>query len=527
MKPLIDLSKIYIKQSFQQNNKKKRTSFSLITSLCVIALIVIFGLGFSFYSLANQLATIGQEKMILIVGSISASMFVLMFTLYQQQGFYYKTNDYDFLSSLPIKTSTVVLAKYISSYFLCLFYHTIFILPAFIVYFIFTPISFTAILYSIISLFFSPLYLLLISNVLTIIINLATARLKNKNIINSVFTMLFTLLIIVFVALGNNDSLTSFFSTGEISIWIKVLLPFLPPLFNAIVLNSFLQFLLFLAINLLAFGLAILLTSLTYKKINNFLFSSTSKKNKGPMQFIPRKVTRSLVKKDFMILINTPVYLVNCIMGAIMLVFFAVLYAVLAKNNGATASEAEIFVGLFALSGAMMISIVPPSAVSVNVEGEKLLSLKSLPIKFIDIVKSKLGFNILAYLPFILIANIIFFALIPTNFIIILLCLLVQITSLFLSAVVGLLLNLKFPLLKWSNVTQAVKQSMSMFVTMAIMMIFCGLPIFLFIFFAESILISLQIEIFFLIILCFYILALIAFVWILLSKGEKLYRKIQ
>ena len=124
MKPLIDLSKIYIKQSFQQNNKKKRTSFSLITSLCVIALIVIFGLGFSFYSLANQLATIGQEKMILIVGSISASMFVLMFTLYQQQGFYYKTNDYDFLSSLPIKTSTVVLAKYISSYFLCLFYHT-------------------------------------------------------------------------------------------------------------------------------------------------------------------------------------------------------------------------------------------------------------------------------------------------------------------------------------------------------------------------------------------------------------------
>ena len=203
MKPLIDLSKIYIKQSFQQNNKKKKTSFSLIASLCVIALIVIFGLGFSFYSLANQLATIGQEKMVLIVGSISASMFVLMFTLYQQQGFYYETNDYDFLSSLPIKTSTVVLAKYISSYFLCLFYHTIFILPAFVVYFIFTPISVTAILYSIISLFFSPLYLLLISNVLTIIINLATARLKNKNIINSVFTMLFTLLIIVFVALGN------------------------------------------------------------------------------------------------------------------------------------------------------------------------------------------------------------------------------------------------------------------------------------------------------------------------------------
>ena len=143
MKNLVNLSKIYLKQLLSQtfNSKRKQSKANVFLMMLFISLFVCFGLGYSFYSLGKTFYDANRPQMVLLVGLIASSIFVLFFTVYQQQGVYFKAKDYDFLASLPIKTHTVVFAKFISSYVLSLFYNFLFSLPIFIVYFIFLIIN--------------------------------------------------------------------------------------------------------------------------------------------------------------------------------------------------------------------------------------------------------------------------------------------------------------------------------------------------------------------------------------------------
>lgn len=59
-----------------------------------------------------------NDKNIRLIG---AGIFVLFFTVYQQQGVYFKTNDYEYLESLPIKKIEIVIAKFVSCYILSFF----------------------------------------------------------------------------------------------------------------------------------------------------------------------------------------------------------------------------------------------------------------------------------------------------------------------------------------------------------------------------------------------------------------------
>lgn len=529
MKNLVNLSKIYLKQLLSQtfNSKRKQSKANVFLMMLFISLFVCFGLGYSFYSLGKTFYDANRPQMVLLVGLIASSIFVLFFTVYQQQGVYFKAKDYDFLASLPIKTHTVVFAKFISSYVLSLFYNFLFSLPIFIVYFIFNGISIVGIIYALLSLFLTPSFIVLIGNILTILISLITYKLKNNNIISSVLTLVFVLIIFAFVFMGSNESLLNAFSSNEVSIWIKVLLPNIPFLFYAVTTGSFLQFFWFFLISVSSIGISVLILSLLYKKINNFVLGTgvKHKRKNTKILYKPNKLYLTLIKKEVKTILNSPVYFVNCVMGAILTVVFGILFGVMFK--GGEVEMVSIAVAIFSLCNAFAVGVAPPSAISINVEGENLYILKSLPIKFKDIAFSKLSFSILVYLPFILISNILFFSIIqPQDAMLIIISIILQLVGLVVVNIVGLLINLKFPKINWLNMTQAVKQSMSVFIMVIVDFAICLIPLILGIGFIDKIMQAIPLSLFLTICAIFYFLIGVIATILLAKNGEKLYDRI-
>lgn len=100
-----------------------------------------------------------------------------------------------------------------------------------------------------------------------------------------------------------------------------------------------------------------------------------------------------------------------------------------------------------------------------------------MPVSTKMIIDSKILLNLLIALPFYLITEIcmmlachfdpvqcVWFLVIPMVYIV-------------LSAVVGISMNLKFPVMNWENETAVVKQSMSVMLTMLINLFAYGIPI--------------------------------------------------
>ena len=527
MKNIINLTKIYTSSLFFQSfNSKKNSKSSIILVTLLVSILVCAGMGYSYYSLGESFKQLNQPQIILLLGLLSAGIFVLFFTVYQQQGVYFKTNDFEYLESLPIKKVEIVISKFFSSYLLSLFFHSIFLLPAYVVYFIYNPITAQSIIFALISFLFAPAFVNFIGNILTIIINFATGKLKNRNIITSILTLIFTLFLVITISMASNDTITNMFSNGQISIWIKIFLPYISTLYSAITTSSFLQFLLFVFISVLAIVLSILLLALTYKKLNTYILQSNTKikvKNKNDV-FKEKSVFKDLINKEFKFFINTPIYFVNCIMGAIMTVAVSIILALSFKSY---TEITNIAISIFTFINIMMIGVASPSSVSINVEGEKNYVVKSLPISFKTFAMSKIIFSIVLYLPFVILSNILFFAILqPNSIFIISLSIIIQFIALVMSSILGLLINLRFPNLKWINITQAVKQSLSTFVCLIINMIISCVPMITSFLLGEKLFNNFTLILIIAISAIVYLILLLIYVIILKRKGQKMFDKI-
>ena len=105
---------------------------------------------------------------------------------------------------------------------------------------------------------------------------------------------------------------------------------------------------------------------------------------------------------------------------------------------------------------------------SVSLEGKTINITKSLPISERDIFKSKIIYPYIIELPFVIISELIFFIIFKVNIIYILLIFSMSISSITLSSILGLVINLKYPKMNASNDTEVVKQSMSSMVAVFI-----------------------------------------------------------
>ena len=531
MKTLINLTLIYFKEQFNslinkklKGTKKQGNTKSTITTLLIMLLIS--GLfGFSLYTTAYNLSFVGLSHFIIIIGVMFSMFLSLAITLNDTQGIY-KAKDYDLLMSLPIKNVYIVTAKCLSYYLISLLYFTLVALPTFVCFFIFNGVTFVGIIYSLLALLFMPAFGQLLSCLVSFIVTLISSKMKNNNIIRTIFSLIVFAGIMIFFQMINSNAISGELFINGFPFWFKIVFSSTYFLFLALTTGSFLYFLYAFLISFAFLSLAVLIISLGFKKINSSLFATKKGKAK-PIIYKESAIFKNLLKKEAKTLFNSPIYCINSLMGALLCIVFTAVFSFsnLANIDAFSSKGRDIFTAIMFFILALYIGIAPTTSVSISMEGKKFQALKSLPIKFKDIVLSKCSLNLFISVPAILISIIMFTIVAKVSFVLFVVALCYLLVSTFSQTLLGLFMNLKFPKLNWTSETQAVKGSASMLLTMLINTLLAMLPMILY--FVLSYL-KIYIEPIIYLPLCLIYAIIIASVilTIFIKKAEKLYNKI-
>ena len=175
---------------------------------------------------------------------------------------------------------------------------------------------------------------------------------------------------------------------------------------------------------------------------------------------------------------------------------------------------------------AMCIGMVPTTSVSISIEGSKFFTTKSLPIKYESIILSKLLFNIVLFLPFLLVAEVISWALLPFDFVVHVMVFLYLMFGLTFFASIGLLINIRMPKLNWSSETQAIKQGASTFTTMFLNLFISFIPMIVY-FILSALSITVNVYLYILIFTVLMVVLNIVSFSLLFTKGREMFNKIQ
>ena len=530
MKLTLKLTNIYFKETLfgLMGGRTKKQARKILPTLMLIFFVLAAAIGYSLYNTAKSLAMFGGVENILIIGLIMAVFVSLMITLNDTQGTMYKSKDYDILMSLPLKNVYIITAKYFSTYLISLVYFCAVALPTFVVYFMFMPVTFLGILFAVVATAFMPALSQLVSCVLGWVVNALAAKMRNKNIVRVIISLIMVAGVAVFMSFANSNLFSNLFVSG-VPTWFKIIFANIYLLFKAITKINFLYFLALIALCLALVVLGVMVITLGYHKINSSLASTKIKANAKikPLKFNERSTFNNLFRKEVKTFFNSPVYCINCLMGNIMCIVVTVICLVLynqLKMLGGVVVPIMAAIEVFGV--AMCTGIAPTTSVSVSMEGSKLQTIKSLPLKFKNIALSKLALNLVLALPTVTLSAVLFCAIVPVGWVAFALMLLYFGVTVFAQSALGLLFNLRFPRINWTNETQAVKSGLSLLITMLIDMLLSVAPMVIYL-----VIISkyswFTLAAFVGIALAVQLVVLLIIGLLLVKFGEKLFKKIQ
>ena len=235
-----------------------------------------------------------------------------------------------------------------------------------------------------------------------------------------------------------------------------------------------------LVVNLVPLLIFIWLGAHYYFKIifNSKVISKSKKKE----QYIIRKSSaiKSLTIKELKRYFSSPILMFNTAFGLILILIMTILIVfkgnaifddILASYNIETNLSLPILFYFLVLFSGAMTSI---SSSSISLEGKTINITKSLPVREESILNAKILMCMIIELPFLLVSDLIFIIFLKPKLVYALLIIILSFVIVFLNAVIGLIVNLKYPKLNATNDTEVVKQSISSMVS-----VFIGMALFI------------------------------------------------
>ena len=211
-----------------------------------------------------------------------------------------------------------------------------------------------------------------------------------------------------------------------------------------------------------------------YKIISKSTITKTNKKAKKYNQSsikVNNKIT-SLLKKEFKYYFSSPVYIINTLFGIVLMLIMTLYFCFNSQNfvnliNGDMQEQISLatitkYAPVIYFELVIFMSFMTTiTSSSISLEGKKINIIKSLPISEKNIIFSKVLFSVILVIPLMLINDLIFIFFVKVKLLDIFLIILLTLIVPTLSAMIGILINLKYPKLKWINEVEVIKQSLS------------------------------------------------------------------
>lgn len=438
--------------------------------LCMLS-ICVASFGAMFYFLGSMLAetlyaTPFAWFYFALVGLLSFGI-SFFFTIFAAKSELFEATDNELLLSLPIKPRTILLSRLfmlLGSEYLFSF---LVMIPAGIAWGVEAGPGFLPAY--ILGCLCLPLLTASLASAVGWLLALLTANANRKNLMTMIFSIAFmALYFYVYTNMQDyvNQILASYQQISDSMMGWGFLFHWFG---QGIADGKWGLLLLVVGISLVAFALALWALSYGFLRILSGGRSAYKRKN-AELTYQSANVEKTLIKREFKRLVSCPAYMLNCGLGLLMMVAAAVLLAFNAGKIDSLLQQfsfPELSVSVFAaLLIGLMSATICFSAASVSLEGKTLWILRSAPIDASKILHSKLYLHILlSCLPILILS---------CTAAIILKCgvlgwsvlvLLPQLINL-LCASFGLMMNLLFPKLDWTNEAVPVKQSLSVFLAM-------------------------------------------------------------
>ena len=502
MDKVIKLTKIFLKNSFSNMNARMGISSKSKAKFFVYALLILYFAGiiiFLGYNLLDGLIQIHQET--IFVGMILFLIFGLAVvqTIFSSINILYFTKDNEYLLPLPLKPYQIILAR--TNVMLIVEYAIIFLLGLIplVMYGILTGagvIYYIAMLFAIILLPILPV--LLISIIVMIIMSFARLT-KNRNRFQLIASLLVLAIILIFSTsmsgvkqnISNEEMAQMLVQANGMIDIVKGYIPTVDYLIEALTTNSLftmiIEVLKALAITIIGFILYMLIAQKIYFKglVGNLFGGGAKSTNKqiNQNQYKNSKLYKSYVGKEFKSMIRTPVFLMQCLLPAVLIpiVMIVVSFAgINSEENGF--QELSQMLSSMQLNSFMVVCVILGiiqfftmfiyvSITAVSRDGENAVFMKYIPVslykQYIYKIIPNILMNIITIVVTLAIAQYIVHLPISTLILLFIVSTIIAV----LQSILMIIVDLKRPKLNWDSEYAVVKQNFNLIFPMIFSMI--------------------------------------------------------
>ena len=493
MRKYLSLTRVLLKNSMgmMSDGKSKKALNVFIYGVLAVCMIP---LGFTLYMMFNtamaQLQPLQQEGAVLALGFHISSLVTFLFSIFLIPSIFYFSKDSETLLALPLPPQTILSAKFS----VCLVYEYAFTLivcvPLYIAYANNAAIGIPYILLALAIFITLPIYPLVLSSIITMLLMRFVPFFKNRDRFNMIAGILSIILAFGFSFAMNSgtiaedpNALISMLTQGNnsmISLFSKIF-PAIPFAAEALISSDALQLVYYILITCAALAVLVILGKwLYFKGAIGFSETKSSRKELSVKDFARvsrHSKVRTYLIKELRLLIRTPVYAINCIGMCVLMPIMLLVIFITADADVLLQQLPDITPYLDGMlpyavlagmaSGFLFSNLNMISSTAISREGTNISFMKYIPISLKQQLQAKVLSGILMSVISMLLTMVCVYFLLP----------IFPLTWYFAAAAASLItivlgnyaslaLDILHPKLVWEQEAAAVKQNMSGIVSM-------------------------------------------------------------
>lgn len=473
------LLKLEFKSTFKLSklkDKKSRNKFLLKALIYIVLAILAIMLS---VQASIGLIDIGFENLI-FEGVTPIALVITFFIILYKQFSLYKRSDYDMLVSLPIKTSQIVLSKLSIFLLQIIIISSVIYIPAGIVYGFYKGVGILYYLMLLVVSILVPMLPFSLALLLGTLISYISSSIKSlssgmKIFVRIMIALFFGIIIVIYMlSMANMENTLNqemIINTINSSAEVFSVVWFINNILYNLDIGIFLVYLIF---NILIFLLTLKITSIFFTKINLKYLESKSNDDYKVNNLKMNSKFFALLKVEIKRYFSIFIYVFNTLPIAIMALVCALVVVFLPAEsissilNIPKSDYTNLIVNFLPLITVGILSLVNTTNASISLEGNTFWINSSIPIEPRLVYLSKIAVNLLISLPISLISTVIFLFKFDIGALGFITLFLTPISVLPLVALVGILLNIKYPKMDFQNPTEVVKQGTPVLLSMII-----------------------------------------------------------
>ena len=493
MRKYLSLTRVLLKNSMgmMSDGKSKKALNVFIYGVLAVCMIP---LGFTLYMMFStamaQLQPLQQEGAVLALGFHISSLVTFLFSIFLIPSIFYFSKDSETLLALPLPPQTILSAKFS----VCLVYEYAFTLivcvPLYIAYANNAAIGIPYILLALAIFITLPIYPLVLSSIITMLLMRFVPFFKNRDRFNMIAGILSIILAFGFSFAMNSgtiaedpNALISMLTQGNnsmISLFSKIF-PAIPFAAEALISSDALQLVYYILITCAALAVLVILGKwLYFKGAIGFSETKSSRKELSAKDFARvsrHSKVRTYLIKELRLLIRTPVYAINCIGMCVLMPIMLLVIFITADADVLLQQLPDITPYLDGMlpyavlagmaSGFLFSNLNMISSTAISREGTNISFMKYIPMSLKQQLQAKVLSGILMSVISMLLTMVCVYFLLP----------IFPLTWYFAAAAASLItivlgnyaslaLDILHPKLVWEQEAAAVKQNMSGIVSM-------------------------------------------------------------